>query len=507
MQQGSFLGQALIKVLGADYGQRVHFIGHSLGTIVCKYACDYVHGDFSRSAANPPVAWNKALTRPHVTLMDEAELASIAGQNVTTAAALGARLAGGAGAIVAGVTALARDWKSPIPASASQLDNYISLIGLMHDDAVNVCLPGWVTQSFNPVVGHGYSYNWYRRSITELAAPPALGWRLSAEALGVFSPVSNLDYGSLWMESPTPNEPMRLVKIADPYAQECLRTILKYYSLNFASSVGQAVKSAAESTIQSGLATAAYINQVKADTIRKAGEVTVELKEKIGQGWDAFQDNAGDFAARIIPAGAGLWTLASYSGILMRNIRTGNRVGRDGSIHGVTSPYAWMTIQLPSDAGMLAFDFQVTGDPVDDCVVCAINNQNLFSLPLKFAPDAKTVSTDMMNISQFAGQEVEIMFGMTGGTAVDAELFVDGLRIISVPQPVLSAGLNGNSVELRWPASASGWSLEVSDNLQPGSWQIIPEVATSATVQDGAVVFLHVTDRSHQFYRLRMTGN
>ena len=83
---------------------------------------------------------------------------------------------------------------------------------------------------------------------------------------------------------------------------------------------------------------------------------------------------------------------------------------------------------------ILAFDFQVTGDPVDDCVVCAINNQNLFSLPLKFAPDAKTVSTDMMNISQFAGQEVEIMFGMTGGTAVDAELFVDGLRIISVPQ-------------------------------------------------------------------------
>ena len=112
-----------------------------------------------------------------------------------------------------------------------------------------------------------------------------------------------------------------------------------------------------------------------------------------------------------------------------------------------------------------------------------------------------------MDISQFAGQEVEIMFGMTGGTAVSAELFVDGLRIISVPQPELSAQLNGNSVELRWPAAASGWSLEASDSMAPGSWQPIPDVATTATVQDDAVVFLQVQDRWRRFYRLRMTGN
>ena len=69
--------------------------------------------------------------------------------------------------------------------------------------------------------------------------------------------------------------------------------------------------------------------------------------------------------------------LTGFGGLVMRNIV---RVVRDGSIKGVTSPYAWMTIQLPSDAAMLAFDFQVTGDPV----VCAINNQNLFSSTLSF---------------------------------------------------------------------------------------------------------------------------
>lgn len=49
------------------YGQHVHFIGHSFGTIVNRYACDYLH------------AWIANATTPHVTLLDEAGVGSVAG--------------------------------------------------------------------------------------------------------------------------------------------------------------------------------------------------------------------------------------------------------------------------------------------------------------------------------------------------------------------------------------------------------------------------------------------
>ena len=180
-----------------------------------------------------------------------------------------------------------------------------------------------------------------------------------------------------------------------------------------------------------------------------------------------------------------------------------------------------MTITLPPDAGMMALDFKITGDPVNDCVVCAINNQNLFTLPLKFAPDDTTSSTDMMDISAYAGQEVEILFGLTGGTSSGAELRVDGLRIISVPRLELTAtrkatalggnggnggnGANAADFELRWPASASGWQLEASESLATGTWQPVNPSApgTTLAVEDGDLIYTPAVTVGQRYYHLR----
>src|SRR5439155_12396355 len=40
-EEGVELGRALQLLLGTNYGQHVHFIGHSLGAMVNRYACDY----------------------------------------------------------------------------------------------------------------------------------------------------------------------------------------------------------------------------------------------------------------------------------------------------------------------------------------------------------------------------------------------------------------------------------------------------------------------------------
>src|SRR5207245_1155365 len=41
--EGRALGQALYQALGPTYNQSVHFIGHSLGTLVNAAAADYLH--------------------------------------------------------------------------------------------------------------------------------------------------------------------------------------------------------------------------------------------------------------------------------------------------------------------------------------------------------------------------------------------------------------------------------------------------------------------------------
>ena len=49
--------------------------------------------------------------------------------------------------------------------------------------------------------------------------------------------------------------------------------------------------------------------------------------------------------------------------------------------------YAWVTVQVPADAALMAFDFTVTGDPQEDHIACAINDENVFALPARFALD------------------------------------------------------------------------------------------------------------------------
>lgn len=69
-REGEKLGQALAQSLGNSYGQPIHFIGHSLGTLVNAAAANYLHentgGTFSPQ-------------NTHITLLDDAALANIEG--------------------------------------------------------------------------------------------------------------------------------------------------------------------------------------------------------------------------------------------------------------------------------------------------------------------------------------------------------------------------------------------------------------------------------------------
>ena len=158
-------------------------------------------------------------------------------------------------------------------------------------------------------------------------------------------------------------------------------------------------------------------------------------------------------------------------------------------------------MNVPANAGMMAFDFTVTGDPVGDSIACAVNGKNIFTLPAKFAPDGSPVSTDMMDISAYAGQSVELFFGLVGGTSTNCQVAIDGIRFITIPQPKVGLAASGANVAVKWPAAAVGWILETSDTLAPNSWQPVP--MTGVTVGQGVATIVQPGSGPKRFYRLR----
>ncbi len=536
--QGLELGKALHQNLGTGYSQRVHFIGHSLGALVNRYACDYVHASFTGNLSrdNPGAGWNSAWTKPHITLLDEAELAAVASSKVIASATLAGSqdlIAGNfEGALVsAGIAAYKeskKDWKYPIPRSAWWVDNYISAVGLQHDDAVNVCLPTMALATGSGELAHSYAHVWYRNSVNPGsigAQPPSVGYLLSFEATGTFPPAGydGLTNGSLWMEDLGTADILDLALIERPAWNQATVTIGISLATPAATSALSAVDThlvqpldaLGRSVMDGYQSKILWAGELGGTVIYKTGQVVTATTEKVGRWWDAAIDKVTNlFDASNPDVTTSVPISRASSQILLQNQTAAPAASQSNasanqamskvavSAPAAEAPNAWMTIHVPQDAGMMAFDFTVTGDPVDDRIACAVNGQNVFTLAAKFAPEGEPMSTDMIDVSPFAGQNIELFFGLTGGTSTNCQVAIDGLRFITVPTPKVVVGVAGGIASVKWPAAASGWTLESSDTLAPGSWQTVP-VGSGVTLDSGVATLLAPVSSPKMFYRLR----
>jgi hypothetical protein len=523
-EQGVELGKALQQFLGTGYSQHIHFIGHSLGTIVNAYACDYVHGGFGRSSSNPPLPWSPFDTTPHVTLLDEAEIASVFGQNITTSAALGWKAAQLKGAILAGGVATVANWRSPIPRDATWIDNYISAVGVRHDEAVNVTLTAPLvslpTTSIGGLIGalenaHGYSHLFYRNSINPTGTPPAIGFALSAASGGNFPPVGvGVTPGSQWFENIDTPDPFDLSRTAPdgagfldgPFTGDMPG--LFALSLAAAPATGNSVLAGYNSGIQ-------WAGDIGGNVIYTTGIVVAGTAQKVGFWWDAAQDQASDILNSLDPSsllagplGASVFQIRltkRQPQLQLQGRQTLSLLEASSSPDPETVPAAWFSIKVPADAAFMAFDFRVTGEPAEDRLACAINDQNLFTLPAAFAPDNQTVSTDLLDVTGYAGQTVEIFFGLVGGTSTDCEVTIDGLRFITLPKPGIAMTAGESGLAVQWPAAATGWTLQYSEDLAPESWVDLSS-ETNIVVKDGVAALPIPAPGDKGFYRLKKSA-
>jgi len=183
-RQGIALGQALLNVLGPNYSGKLHFIGHSFGTLVNAYAANFLQGNNWASEAVSSTPW--PAVNMQMTLFDEAEVGTdknfiLNPQDLAALANPNANL----------LTASA--YYHPLPKHFAWADNYVSAVGLLQNRAANVILTnGFPANASDPFswfkefgAFHAYPIPWYEETIRTDASKMGFLW--SFERGGWFS--------------------------------------------------------------------------------------------------------------------------------------------------------------------------------------------------------------------------------------------------------------------------------------------------------------------------------
>jgi PKD repeat protein len=417
--EGVLLGQSLQTELGASYTQQIHFIGHSLGALVNAAAANYLHRDRTAHQEVAPTRWSP--TRTHMTLLDGAEAAAVFGLLELSFNGISGNVPTSNNSI-GGYDNTLLGWKPALPVHCEWADNYISLFGLYQTDAVNVFLDADLL--WGVPAKHGFAWQWYTMTVAN-ATDCILGFQRSHEA--------RLAGASAFEFPPSPVDfPPGVAYVQPENAADPLHLVL--------APIGTRTLGIGESLVLQGAA----------GTVQVIGNVTASIVHG-AQASEQWLANGFDYvAAHAAQGGQALMNL-SQSPVLSVTLSTGaaspapmlqaNAVrilDVSGGSTTDTSTMAWIPAQIPTGAIAMAFDFIVTGDPVNDVLVCGFGTNNLFSLEAKYIPTNSVSASRLLDVSAWAGTTNELFFGLIGGTSTNATLQVDNIRFYSLQPPVAS---------------------------------------------------------------------
>ncbi len=474
--EGVLLGQSLQTVLGPDYSQPLHFIGHSLGTLVNAAAINYLHGDRTAEQSVSATPWKSAPIQ--ATLLDEAEAAFapsgalewIFDGLTVTLADEGVPLASPPAGGLLG-------YKSPIPVHVDWVDNYVSEFGYYHPEAVNVALQKGPS-SLDVTGRHAYAYNWYEMT----AGNPSgclLGFQRSYEyALASGQPhafpppTSVLSPGDAYHQDPASSDELALVQLPP---EDVFQTIVPIFG------------NGADAIVQGAVG-----------AVQAAGQVAAQVEATVGAaaGWASSGFNyVGDLASQGEQGLVNLWDSAA----LQLTLQTTPQPQPHRMDAGGRQAMAWVPLAFPASATAMAFDFKVTGDPAQDVVVCGIGTNNLFSIQAQYVPTNTVSSSRLIDVTPWSGATNELFLGLMGGTSTNCTLQVDNIRFYALQQPRLEAQLVGRNVVLRWPATAAGYVVESAPSLTSTNWEVL---AGPPAIWGASYVLTNAPISGTMFYRL-----
>lgn len=492
-EQGLWLGQALRTTLGANYARPIHFLGHSLGTLVNGAAIDYLHGDDPRHFVFP--TWLPERTQ--ATLFDHAALLPDVRLSYSPLGFI-----------------------SPVPQRAAYVESYLTAVGFPSEKALNVYLQ-------RVGFSHSAPMDWYASTI-DRPEDCLLGFRQSFAYAELRSrspdfPVpTTYEQGTLFRQAFPPADELSLVWLGKPDGLKDNIPIkiaeLELAALIGGGNFGNAVTDTYLWSLNRGVQGSEYVvdavSTAGAAVGRKLGEVTVEVVGTVRDGVGALVnlldsvDGAGQTTSAVLDIpGYAQDTQARSAFSLRVDLQTRPAVGgitpqglRTADVTATNSPaYVWLPVSVPSNALTMTFDFQVSGDGASDRVVAGLGATNLFNLKTEFLPTNMWVNSGPLPVSAWAGQEAELFLGLAGGTSTNACLSVQNIRFVSVPQPMLENYQIAGRTVLTWAEAVPGLQLEFSTNAYAAIWTAM----TNTTAYTGQRVFTNEATTARGFYRLR----
>ena len=463
--EGKALGTNLVAALGANYSQRIHFIGHSLGTMVNAAAANYVHSN--------GFSW----TNTQMTLCDDAEIAWGIGANggwqfTTTLPQSLFRL-------IPNTSTSQPYWGQALPNQFAWADNYISAVGLLHTNAANAILsytyPS-IVGDINILMGEFNNFHSYAHFFYEDTIEPGIfnnGGQTNATYLGF---INSWEGGGSASRQATNTffyqDPNGLELNLAPTDFVTASAVLNARLGNFLS-IGVSSAEDASPWYYLGINSVEAVGQVTG--INSTVGLAINLLTAFGGGTPHIQ------------------SLNAQSGAVPKAGSAAN-----------TPAYAWIPLNVPADAVSLSFDFMLQGNGNQDSFQAALNGTNILSVETSLLQTNVTVNSGLINVSQYAGQQVELFLGIVGGTSTNAALTANNFQFYSILPPSLQIQMAGTNVALTWPLSGSGYVLQTTDNLTPPvAWT--PVASASSIVNYQCTATAPVSEAS-RFYRLAPPG-
>ncbi len=455
--QGEALGAELHHVLGAGYAEEIHFIGHSLGTIVNCRAANYIHGDTKNSLSAP----TKFLPHnTHMTLLDEADISDFS------------LLFRPGDFLINGLAEV-------IPKQSRWVDNYISEVGSVHHEAANVML--WRNAQLGLISSHGYAYEWYADSI---ANPDSsrMGHRWSFERGSIErAPARGTYFGQVLNADPwTPD----LVEFGSKEVEIAYPTAKAFRVFNVARYSAKAVK---------------------AKAISYLGSLATKWAENFTppKGQPVFLGTAHSTPAYFIQEPADPSQEAQWELLLELLAPTSPELSSSsiGSAEPDRTIYTRLVVDVPVQAAAISFEFRLDQAGEDEFFSMGIADENYFTIEAKFIENGQWNSSGPISIAEYAGQTVDVIFALTGAAPPRGKLSVGAIRFSIAPAPELQISLHGSETVLTWPATAIGWQSEMIDVLGGTSkWTPVP---SAPTVLDYHFTITNTISSPSSFFRLR----
>ncbi len=379
---GEALAEVLFAELGANYDGWLHFIGHSMGTLLNARAVDTLDARPDKGA----LAWLPA--KIHLTLFDEAEI----GLDVTCAKLLGQKFSEWCG-----------EFKNktfrPLPKRFGWADNYITAFGLPQEGAVNVVLTQGFPQSPTGVLDligffgelqpyHSYAMSWYMGTIQNPASS-IMGYTNSFEAgrIPPFPPTNQMyfqDSSGVLIEANLDNW----------LAERCQ----KY--LAFAAKTSNP-------------------NSLYVTTPALPSSMTVNR-------WSpSFEFGTTSWKFIFSPTSGGQ-QMQQQGMFSVQDLTATSDTNAANA--------AWIPLDVPLGAQTMRFDFMLEGDGVEDHFAAALNGTNVFAVAISQVQTGVVLNTGLIDVSSFAGQTVELFLGVTGGTSSNVVLTVQDI-VFQIPLP------------------------------------------------------------------------